>query len=79
MQWKLVNPPERGGLGISPDVAKNLPISEAIFYVESEESIVRYCRYMNRVSEGKTVLDERETLRLKKEELRKHFTGSDEL
>lgn len=83
MLWRLVQPPENGGLGMSPSEAKKLTPAEAVFYLTSEDAIKRECTAQNMADPAFAAefnsQRNSENLREYMRELRKKFTGKEEL
>lgn len=82
MLWSLVQPPERGGLGMAPSEASRLTLEDAHFYLADEDELKYACRRMNEESDfGRvlTVEERRKELAAEKTRRRKYFTGSEEL
>jgi len=57
MLWQLVQPPERGGLGMAPSEAKKLTPEEAVFYMAEATAVKASARHQEALSDGKTPAD----------------------
>jgi len=76
--WYLVNPPEKGGLGMHPSEAKRLTPAEARFYLMGEDDVKNMESRMRARSarlEGKSNADMKQSVREYMAAKRKKYTG----
>lgn len=75
----LVQPIERGGLGVAPSEARKLTIEEALFMLADEAATKRTCAAQNRASHHATPEQNESALFKLREALRLKYTGSTEI
>jgi len=78
MLWQLVQPVERGGLGMAPSEAKRLTIDEAEFYLMDEKDVRRGDKEIRQRLGERDVLHEPKPLTAEEimKQRRKHFMPS---